>query len=77
MEEQEEKKLPAGVAANFDLAPGHGVGEYHFKNHIVRLDRISPEKAAELVKDGFPYLVAKEAPAADKKAKAALPEASK
>jgi hypothetical protein len=73
----EKKTLPADVAEKFSLAKGHGVGEYRWNGNIIHLDRISPERATQLVDQGFPYLVAKEAPVSKEKTKAALPEAPK
>lgn len=78
MERKAEKKaLPAAVAEKFSLAKGCGAGEYRWNGNIVHLDRISPESAAKLVEQGFPYLVTKEAATSDKKAPKALLEGGK
>lgn len=66
------KKLPEEVAKKYEVLKGHGVGEYHWNGHVVKLDVITAADADKLVKKGFPYLVAKSqvaaAPVADKKA---------
>ncbi len=51
--------LPAAVAEKFILLTGAGAGEYYFKGHRVDLRTTTPEQAADLVANGFPYLVAK------------------
>jgi hypothetical protein len=54
---QDGKKLPADVAGRYQVLKGHGVGEYHYKGHVVHLDQLSLAGAEKLVAAGFPYLV--------------------
>lgn len=57
----EEKKLSEEVAKKYEVLKGHGVGEYRFKGHFVRVQNLTLEEADKLVKKGFPYLVEKKA----------------
>ncbi|MBS7565144.1 hypothetical protein KHS38_12085 [Mucilaginibacter sp. Bleaf8] len=55
-------KLPADVAGKYKMLAGHGVGEYHWSGHRVDLQTITLDQATSLVKQGFPYLIAKKQP---------------
>jgi hypothetical protein len=71
MEKPADKKLQNEVAEKYQVLEGHNVGEYHHNGSIVHLEHINLAHADKLVDNGFPYLVAKQAPKTKEVAKQA------
>jgi hypothetical protein len=53
MAEAQKKQLKPEVSAKYELIPGIGVGEVHFKGQSIQLDQIGVKEVEALVKQGI------------------------